>query len=66
MNIYVVLMYTCMSDCLFIDVGFIFQDTEELKKEEGTQEYSPSNLLDATLEGKISLGSVLMGSVNKR
>lgn len=33
-----------------LNVGYIFQDLEELKKEESTQEYSPSNMLDATLE----------------
>ncbi|XP_053376262.1 E3 ubiquitin-protein ligase CHFR-like [Mercenaria mercenaria] len=33
-----------------LNVGFMFQDTEELRKEEGTQEYSPQDLLDATLE----------------
>lgn len=34
-----------------LNVGFMFQDTEELKKEEErTQEYSSSPVLDATLE----------------
>ncbi|XP_060591695.1 E3 ubiquitin-protein ligase CHFR-like [Ruditapes philippinarum] len=33
-----------------LNVGYIFQDLSELQKEEGTQEYSPPNLMDATLE----------------
>ena len=36
---------------VFTDVGFIYQDVAKLREEEGTQEYSPPDLLDATLEG---------------
>jgi hypothetical protein len=39
------------------DVGFIFQDLSELQKEEGTQEYSPPNLMDATLEGNYCISN---------
>ena len=36
----------------FTDIGYIYQDNDELGKEEGTQEYSPPDLLEATFEGK--------------
>lgn len=39
---------------LLADIGYIYQDCEELKKEESTQEYDAPVLLDATLEGRIS------------
>lgn len=40
------------------DVGYIYQNTAKLREEEGTQEYSPPDLLDATLEGLFCLISL--------
>ncbi|KAL4223431.1 hypothetical protein ACF0H5_016902 [Mactra antiquata] len=54
-----------------LNVGYIYQDTEELQKEEGTQEYSPPpDILDATLEdsdcNNYSPVKVTASSSNKR
>jgi hypothetical protein len=50
----------CQYYTYFIDVGFMYQDIEELKKEEeGTQEYSQPTLLDDTLDGNTSFGTII-------